>query len=107
IIIPFCNGGRTLGLHLFNLKIERNNYKKITVLDLFIRCLIVNGLFYLLLSLILCLLLPSNIYFLILSILGFIQFVLVIISLFMIKCNYEQNGLQDVFSQTQIVRTKM
>ncbi|MDD3392172.1 MAG: RDD family protein, partial [Bacilli bacterium] len=42
IIIPFCNGGRTLGLHLFNLKIERNNYKKITVLDLFIRCLIVN-----------------------------------------------------------------
>lgn len=106
-VLPFFNKGKTIGLQLFNLKIERKDYQKITILNLIIRSLVVNGTLYFFISLILVNILKGSNYFIVLSIFGLIQIILVLINIFMVKYNYEQTGLHDILSKTQIVRTKM
>ena len=80
--------------------------EKLTLTALIIRNIIVNGLGYTLLSIILLFIFPSNLYFIILSILGIIQFLLVITSCFMIIYRKDLRGLEDIFSQTNVVSIK-
>ena len=103
IFIPFINSKQTLGMKIMNIKIASNNGKPITLSDLVLRNVITNGLGYLLLSLGIYYILPSNTFIITVSILGIIQLLLVIISSFMIIYKHDRRGIQDLISNTKVI----
>lgn len=103
VLVPYFLKGQTLGKKLLNTKIISKTKEKVTITSLLIRNTIINGLGYLLLNIISLYLLPSNYYFITISILGIIQFLLVIISSFMILYRRDKRGLQDILSNTKVV----
>jgi uncharacterized RDD family membrane protein YckC len=98
IIIPIITKGKTIGLYLMKLKIDG----KLSIFNLFIRNIITTGILYMIIYLILISFVDEKIYFYSITILGFIQFLLVIISTFMIIYRKDKKGLQDIFSNTEI-----
>lgn len=102
ILVPIITKGYTLGMYISGVKIKG----KLNVKNLLLRNLIATGLIYLILSVILVYLTSNMTYFIILSILGIIQFLLVIISTFMIIYRSDLKGIQDIISSTEIVQTK-
>lgn len=103
IIIPLINHGKTLGLYILGLKISEDD-GHLNMNHLFLRNLIANGLLYMLGSLLLVHFLDYKAYFISITILGFIQILLVIISVFMILYRKDKKGLQDIISKTKITR---
>lgn len=101
IIIPILTKGYTLGLYLFSLKIDG----KLKFKNLFMRSIIINGLLFMISSVIAISFLNYKYYFVTITILGFIQFLLVIISIFMIIYRKDKRGLQDIISNTKIIPT--
>lgn len=102
IIVPLLNGGKTIGLSILKLKIAGNvNFK-----NLFIRNIITTGILYIILNILLIFILKYKNYFIMLSILAFIQFLLVIISTFMVIYKKDEKGLQDILSNTYIEKVK-
>lgn len=95
IIIPFYRK-QTFGHRIMKLKIEGD----VTIINLIKRNIVVNGLGFLILSL---LLLPIPQYFYLLSAIGLIQIILVFRSLYMVIYRKDNCGLQDLFSKTRIV----
>lgn len=102
IVIPTITKGYTIGMYLLNLKLKG----KITINNLFLRNLITTGLLYLLTSFVAIYLFKGTTYFLVLTILGFIQILLVIISTFMVLYKQDGKGIQDIISGTGIIKSK-
>ena len=105
IYIPLKNDCMTIGGSKLGVRIKKNK-GSLTTNDLVIRNTIVNGLAYMLLSILLLYFLPKNVYFYVMIILGFIQFTLVIISAFMVLYRHDRKGLQDLFSKSSIEEVK-
>lgn len=101
IILPKCTNGWTLGKYIMKIKIKSND-KKLSIKQLIIRSSIMNGLCYLILSFIALLVLKNQNYFIVLTILGFLQILLVIISGFMVIYRQDSKGLQDLISKSTI-----
>ena len=74
--------------------------------SLLIRNIVINGLGSLLTSLVCIFILPGKLYFIVTSIFGIIQILLVIISGFMVLYRKDKRGLQDIFSKTKVVLEK-
>ncbi|MBQ9182077.1 MAG: RDD family protein [Bacilli bacterium] len=102
VIYPFLNDGQTLGKKLLKIKIQKDD-GQLSLNDLIIRNFIVNGLLTLLISLALIYILPSMPYFITISILNFVQFILVIISGFMVIYRSDKKGIQDILTHTTVV----
>lgn len=102
IFIPYLTGGKTLGMYFFHLKVVEKSTEKISLMAIWIRNFIWNGIFYYLLLFICLILLKDKIYFISTIILGIIQILLVIISIFMIIYRKDCRGLHDIFSNTKI-----
>ncbi|MFV0249694.1 MAG: RDD family protein [Bacilli bacterium] len=105
VLVPYFYKGKTLGNYILGLEIK-SKFKKLKIKQLIIRNIIINGLGYLLTSIILVLLLNNNSYFYLLSIFAFTQLILVIVSIFMIIYRHDKRGLHDILSQTKVVISK-
>lgn len=103
IIIPFITKGKTLGNLLMKTRIKSKNDSEPSLFSLIIRNFIINGLGYLMLQIIFVNTLDSNRYFYLLTIFGFIQILLVIISVFMVKCRKDKRGLHDILGGTIVI----
>jgi len=103
VIIPVINKGKTFGLYIVGYRLSGVE-KEVTINKLFIRNLIANGLLYSLGSLFAVYLLKDISYFICITILGIIQILLVIISIFMITYRKDKKGLQDILSKTEIIK---
>ena len=98
IIVPILTKGYTIGLYLMKIKISGNiNFK-----NLFIRNIFTTGLLHMIINVILIHTLSYKYYFIDMTILSFVQLLLVIISTFMIIYKKDKLGLQDIFSKTHI-----
>lgn len=104
IIVPILTKGKTLGLYIMSLKIDSE--KNLSILMLFIRNFIVNGLCYLIISFLLAYILKNQAYFICITILGIIQIVLALITIFMVIYRKDKRGLQDIFSKSKIIVDK-
>lgn len=102
VILPYYNNGQTLGKKLLKIRVTKDG-GKLTINDLIIRNIIVNEFVYTLVALAIVFLASDNIYYWSISILGFIQFLLVIISAFMIIYRKDKKGLQDIISNTKVI----
>lgn len=101
VVIPYFIK-QTIGMKLLNLIYIQKNKDKLSILSLWIRNIIFNGLFYYIGLLISQILLKNQIYFINVIILGIIQILLVIISQFMIIYRKDCRGLHDILSNTKI-----
>lgn len=101
-IIPVINNGQTLGKKIMKIKVVKNN-GKLTIIDMLIRNTINTSLIQVLLPTILVYLVSNNIYFNIISIVSFIQILLVIITIFMILYRKDKKGVQDLITRTQVI----
>ncbi len=106
VFVPYYNDGQTLGLKLLNIRIVTRDGSKLTISKLMLRNFIINGLAYMTIGLTFLYLFSSLIYFILVSILGFIQLGLVIMSIFMILYRRDKRGLQDILSETKIIENK-
>ena len=103
IYVPFFLKGQTIGMKFLNIKIVKENGNLATVLDYFFRALIFYSLGYLIITLSLLYFITSYPYFLISFILSFFEFLLVIISAFMILYRHDRKGLHDIITHTKVV----
>lgn len=106
VLIPFLTKGRTLGNYIVGIKIKNNKNDKISFLGLFARNFIINGLGYLIVQILLIYLVNPNHYFYILTIFAFIQILLVIISVFMVKYRKDRRGLHDIIGGTVVINNR-
>ncbi len=102
ILLPYYYNGQTLGKKLMKIKIIKEN-GKLGINDLVLRGLIANGILVTLIELSLTFLLKDTPYFISISILDFIQFLLVIISTFMISYRKDKKSLHDLVCKTLVV----
>ncbi|NLL44664.1 MAG: RDD family protein [Mollicutes bacterium] len=102
-IIPYFKDGKTLGNYIVGIRIIREDREYLSLNNLLIRNMIINGLGYLLTSLVFVYLLPSFSYFIVVSIFGVIQIILVIVSVFMVIYRRDKRGLQDILSKTRVI----
>lgn len=102
VVIPVFTK-RTLGKRIMRIKIEHKDGKKLNLLNTFTRSIIDIGLLYSLITVYLVQIVDYKTYFFTLIIFGIIQFLLVIISIFMILYKRDKRGLQDIFSRSNVV----
>lgn len=106
IIVPLKNDGSTFGQKILGIKVEASYNQKLTYKKLFVRSLILNGLVYLIVVILLLYIISPKIYFILTSIISFIQILLVIISGFMILYRKDKRAIYDILAQTKVVTTK-
>ena len=102
VVIPIFTK-RTLGKQIMRIKIVHVNNKKLNILNTFTRSIIDIGLLYSLITVYLVQIVDYKTYFFTLIIFGIIQFLLVIISIFMILYRRDKRGLQDILSRSNVV----
>ncbi len=73
VIIPYYNKGQTIGKKLLKIKLVKEE-GNLSINDLIIRNVIINGFGYTLVGLTIMFLVNDNVYFITISILTFIQF---------------------------------
>lgn len=104
--MPYFFDGMTLGKKLMGIKVVRRDGELLMLNDLIIRNLIINGLGFMLISLCILYITPSMVYFIISTILGIFQIILVIISVFMIIYRKDKRGLHDILGNTKVISVK-
>lgn len=104
IVLPFLWKGRTIGSYLNKIQVERFDKGYLFIHQLFIRNLFVVGLGYLIASNLCVFILPSKYYFITISIIGILQFVIAFFSVNMIMFTKEKRGIQDILSNTEMAK---
>lgn len=106
IILPYFNNGQTIGKKMMSINVRAISNGKLTIQKLFIRNLIINGLFYLLAVIICSLIIPAQYYFITVTILGIIQIGLILSSMFMVVYRKDKKGLHDLIARTWVASAK-
>lgn len=102
IILPYYYNGQTIGKKMMKIKIVKED-GKLTINDLALRSLLANGIAMTFIELALIFLIKDTAYFVTISILSFIQFLLVITSVFMILYRKDKKALHDIVCKTLVV----
>ena len=106
IVVPYITNGQTLGMIISKIKLIKNNREKPSILDYTLRAIIIYFLGYSLITILLVNFIPSIAYFVIASILLFLEILLVIISFFMLLYRHDRRGLCDILTKTKVVKCK-
>ncbi len=101
VIIPIFTNA-TLGKYIMRLRIKRQDGKKLNILNTFMRSTIDVGMLISLLTIFLVQIVNGKIFLITLIIFTFIQFLLVIITVFMILYRSDRRGLDDILSRSNI-----
>lgn len=106
IILPYFYNGQTIGKKMMSINVRAVSNKKLTISQLFIRNLIINGLFYLIAVIICSLIIPENYYFITVTAMGIIQIGLILSSMFMVIYRKDKKGLHDLLARTWVASAK-
>ena len=105
VLVPYCFG-QTIGQKIFKIKIIPNDDDKFMLDDLIGRSIVANGLGYMIFMLIILFIVSDNLYFILINLFAFLQFLVVIISAFMVLYSYEHLSIADKFTNTRIEEIK-
>lgn len=103
VLLPYVWNGQTIGKKVMKVKITSYDGENVTIVQYLIRNMIFNGLGQMILILLFLYLLPSSMYFILSSILTFVQLILVIISVSMVLYRRDKRGLHDILSSTKVI----
>ncbi len=105
VVYPCYNNGQTFGKKIMKIKIIKTNDKDLSMNDLLIRSMINNSILVNILFVALVLFINKSLYLSINSMLSFIQYAILIISLIMIAFTKNAQGLHDKIVKTEVVIT--
>ena len=103
VVYPCYNNGQTFGKKLMKIKIKKTNDTELSMNDLLIRGMINNSILVNIINVILVLFLSKNLYLSTSSLVSFIQYLVLIISLIMIAFTKNAQGLHDKVCKTEVV----
>ena len=103
VVYPCYNNGQTFGKKLMKIKIKKTNDKELSMNDLLIRSMINNSVLVSIINVILVLFLSKDLYLSTSSLVGVIQYIVLIISLIMIAFTKNAQGLHDKVVHTEVV----
>lgn len=103
VIYQVYNNGQTLGKKLLKIRVKKSKDEVLTINTLLVRALILYGIGFNIINLILILLLKKNAFICINTILGYIQYAIIIIIIFMVIFRKDGRGLHDIISGTVVV----
>lgn len=104
VVFPYFNEGQTVGKRIQGIRVRNKANQPLSLFSLFIRNLIINGLVYMIAVIICALLVPDNLYFMVITILGIIQIFLCLISAIMVLYRKDRKGLHDLIACTWVAR---
>ena len=102
IIYPYLNDGKTIGKKLMHIEVRNQSNQPLSLVSLFVRNLVINGLLYLLAVIICSLIVPENLYFGTITALGIIQIGLLLTSIIMVLYRKDKKGLHDLIAKTWV-----
>lgn len=102
VILPYYYNGQTIGKKMMKIKIIKED-DKLSINDLALRSLLANGIAITFIELAFIFLIKDTPYFITISIFSFIQFLLVITSIFMILYRKDKKALHDIVCKTLVV----
>ena len=103
VVYPCYNNGQTFGKKLMKIKIKKTNDKELSMNDLLIRSMINNSILVNIITIALVLFLSKDLYLSTSSLVGVIQYIVLIISLIMIAFTKNAQGLHDKVVHTEVV----
>ena len=106
VVIQFYFNGQTFGKKIMKLRIMSNSNKELTIINFFIRSLLVNEVFINILSVILVNILTKNSYIFYNQIIYIITYVLEISIVFSILIDKNNRGIHDYISNTKVIEEK-
>lgn len=102
-LLPFFYNGQTIGKKLFNLKITSTNDKKLSLVNYFIRSLVLNNIIISLISLLVVYIFEGETYYQIYQNVNLVGYILMYVSLFMVIIRKDNRGLHDFVAGTKVV----
>ena len=102
IIYPYLNDGKTIGKKLMHIEVRNQSNQPLSLVSLFVRNLVINGLLYLLAVIICSLIVPENLYFGTITALGIIQIGLLLTSIIIVLYRKDKKGLHDLIAKTWV-----
>lgn len=103
VVYQLYNNGQTLGKKLMKIRVVTNDSSDLTMNNLIIRSLIVNFILVDMLVLAFTIFASKDVYFYATSIFMGFQYLVIIVSIFMILCGRECRGIHDRLSHTRVV----
>lgn len=104
VVFAYINDGRTFGKQIMKIKVARKDENYLTIKDLLIRAFFNYGLLSMMVSLAFVYILPATPYFIITSVISFLQILIIIASIFMVLYRKDKRSLSDIFSQTRVIQ---
>lgn len=102
-ILQWKLNGQTLGKKLFKIQVISNDDYGVSLPQLFVRGLIINGFFFAIYSLLMSFLLAKYVYFVTVVLVGMIQVALFLVSVFMVFYSRKKRGLHDIIGRTKVI----
>ena len=106
VVYPLYNGGSTIGKKLNGIKIVKDNDGDVDANSLIFRYLLMDSIGVSIISMCLVFIFKDFNYLIITSILGFLQFLVVIISVFMVLYRHDFKSLPDLVAGTKVIEVK-
>lgn len=106
VVFQFYFDGKTLGKKVMKLKVVSNNNKQLTILNYFIRSLVVNEVFINVLNILFLSILSKSSFFKYSEIAYVITYILEMAIIFTIVFNKDNRGLHDYISNTKVIEDK-
>lgn len=106
VVFPLCNKGQSIGKKIMHIGIVSNDGSQVSSNGLVVRYLLMCGLGTSILSMCMIFILKDFNYFVFVSILSFLQILVVIISVFMVLYRNDSKSLPDLIAGTSVIEVK-
>ena len=106
VVYPLYNNGQSFGKTMNNIKIVSNDDGDVSANSLIFRYLLMDGIGVSIISMCSLFIFKDFNYLIITSILGFLQFLVVIISVFMVLYRHDFRSLPDLIAGTKVIEVK-
>ena len=106
VVFPLYNNGQTIGKKKCGIKIVSKDDNDVSANALISRYLMINGIGVAILSMCFLFVLNGLCYLVVTSILNFFQFLVVVISIFMVLYRHDFRSLPDIVAGTKVIEVK-
>ena len=103
IVFATLNKGQTLGKKLLKIKVVNKNNEKPSIWNMLLRSLFIYNIISALFSIIFVNLLSVNTFTYIYTIIGYVEFFVIIVSFFMVTYKSDGRGLHDIIAGTNVI----
>ncbi|MBQ7140356.1 MAG: RDD family protein [Bacilli bacterium] len=105
VVFQFAKGGQTIGKRLLGIKVVKE-YGELQINDMIFRSFIINSVLYSMICLLLLFTLKDINYLYGVSILRFIQSIIIIVSALMVIIRKDKLALHDIITKTKVIEVK-